>query len=132
MLLQFTSLRFLISDVYAGFAEAQGLMRVDENTLTLEFEIKDSLVGLLKSGVKEVRVPISEIDSVTLNKGLFKTSFIIRTQRLSSLGDLPKQERGQLRLHLSREDRETAEWLISFLMLRISEKKLNLLDGNDA
>lgn len=107
-------------------------MRVDENTLTLEFEIKDSLVGLLKSGVKEVRIPIGEINSVILKKGWFKTAFIIRAQRLSSLGELPKQDRGQLRLYLSREDRETAEQLVSFLMLRISENKLELLDVNDA
>jgi hypothetical protein len=90
MLPQFTSLPFLIPEVYAGFAEVQGIMRVDENTLMLEFEIRDSLVGMLKSGVKEIRIPISEIVSVTLNKGWFKISFIIRTQKLSSLGDLPK------------------------------------------
>ena len=125
----FTILRFLIPEVYAGFAEAQGLMRVDENTLMLEFEIRDSLVGLLKSRIKEIKIPISEIDSVTLNKDWFKISLIIRTQKLSSLGDLPKQERGQIKLHLSHEDGEIAEWLVSFLMLSISDKKLNLLDG---
>lgn len=130
MIPQFTSLRFLIPEVYAGFAEAQGLMRVYENTLILEFEIRDSLVGLLKSGVKEIGILISEIDSVILNKDWFKISFIIRTQKLSSLGDLPKQERGQIKLHLSLEDEEIAEWFASFLMLKISEKKLNLLDGN--
>lgn len=131
MIPEFISLPFLILDVYEGFAVAKGLMRVDENTLTLEFEIEDSFIGLFKSGVKEVRIPIDEIDSVTLKRGWFATALIIRTQRLSSLGKLPKQDRGQIRLNLSGEDRKTAESVVSFVMLRISEKKLNLLDVND-
>jgi len=131
MIPEFISLPFLILDVYEGFAVAKGLMRVDENTLTLEFEIKDSFIGLFKSGVKEVRIPIDEIDSVTLKRGWFATALIIRTQRLSSLGKLPKQDRGQIRLNLSGEDRKTAKSVVSFVMLRISEKKLNLLDVND-
>jgi hypothetical protein len=131
MIPEFTSLPFLILDVYEGFAVAKGLMRVNENTLTLEFEIKDNFLGLFKSGVKEVRISIDEIDSVTLKKGWFKIAFIIRTQKLSSLGKLPKQDHGQIRLNLLREDRKTAESVVSFLMLRISEKKLKLLDVND-
>ncbi|MBD2451308.1 hypothetical protein H6G76_30115 [Nostoc sp. FACHB-152] len=123
------TLPFVIPDIYAGFAEAQGIIRIEDNTLILEFVIRDSLVGLLKSGVKEIRIPISEIVSVTLNKGWFKISLIIRTQKLSSLGNLPKQEAGQIKLSLLREDGEIAEKLALFLRLKISEEKLNLLDG---
>lgn len=129
MITQYTVLPFLIPEVYAGFAEAQGIMRVDDNTLTLEFEIRDSLVGLFNSGMKEIEIPLKEVISITLNKGWFKIAFIIRTQKLNSLGNLPKQQRGQIKLYLSYEDEEIAEWLVSFLMLKISEKKLNLLDG---
>ncbi|MEQ8537097.1 MAG: hypothetical protein RIB93_06495 [Coleofasciculus sp. D1-CHI-01] len=130
MTLPSISLPFSFANVYEGFAKAQGILRVDENALTLEFEIKDNLFGVLKSGIKEVIIPIQYIESVTLNKSWLRTALVVRVQRLKLLSYIPKHDQGQVWLYISRNDRYIASQVASFLRLRISENEINLLDTN--
>jgi len=128
MTLPCPSLPFSFANVYEGFAKAQGILRVDENALTLEFEIKDNLFGVLKSGIKEVIIPIQYIDAVTLNKSWLRTALVVRVQSLKLLGHIPKHNQGQLWLYISRKDRNIASNFASCLRLKISENQLELLD----
>lgn len=128
MTLPCPSLPFSFANVYEGFAKAQGILRVDENALTLEFEIKDNLFGVLKSGIKEVIIPIQYIESVTLNKSWLRTALIVRVQSLKILSHIPKHNQGQLWLYISWKDRDIASKFASFLRLKISENQLKLLD----
>ncbi|MFP4121913.1 MAG: hypothetical protein ACOC07_15720 [Coleofasciculus sp.] len=124
------SLPFSFANVYEGFAKAQGILRVDEDTLTLEFEIKDNFFGVLKSEIKEVIIPIQYIESVTLNKSWLKTVLIVRVQSLKILSHIPKHNQAQLWLYISRKDRNIASKFASFLRLKISENEIKLLDAN--
>ncbi len=63
-----SSLPFSIS-MYAGLAKADGLLRLEGNSLVLEFEIQDRALGLLKSELKELRIPIFEIEHLELANG---------------------------------------------------------------
>lgn len=49
-------------DLFAGFAEGKGLAKASPTELILEFVVRDSLVNLLKSRLKEIRIPRTEID----------------------------------------------------------------------
>jgi len=125
------SIPFSIS-VYEGFAEAQGLIRFDEgeNTLILEFQVKDGFVGFLKSGLKEVRIPISEIESVRLKDRLWmKPVLIIRASQLSTLSDIPESSQGEVKLHVSRKNKRDARLLASNVMLTLSDYELKKLGG---
>ncbi|MEQ9549525.1 MAG: hypothetical protein RIM23_07895 [Coleofasciculus sp. G3-WIS-01] len=130
MTLPSISIPFSFVNVYEGFAKAQGILRVDENTLTLEFEIKDNFFGVLTSGIKEVIIPIKYIDSVTLNKNWLRTTLVVRVQSLKLLSHIPKHNQGKLWLYISRNDRDIASRFASFLRLKISENEINLLDTN--
>jgi hypothetical protein len=130
MTLPCPSLPFSFANVYEGFAKAKGILRVDENALILEFEIKDNLFGVLKSGIKEVIIPIQYIDSVTLNKSWLRTALVVRVQSLKLLGHIPKHNQGQIWLYISRNNRDIASQFASFLRLKISENQLELLDNN--
>ena len=60
---------FTVTDLFAGFAEGKGLAKATPSELTIEFMIKDSVVNVFKSGLKEIRIPQSEIDFVRYKQG---------------------------------------------------------------
>jgi hypothetical protein len=72
---------FTISGIHSGLAEAEGLMRLEDDVLTLECETKDTVMGVLKSGVKEFHIPLSALDSVSYNKRLFGARIRIQAKK---------------------------------------------------
>ena len=53
---------FKFSKLYAGFGEGGGLLRDGGDHLGVEFQLKDALVGLVKSGVLKVAALVPEPD----------------------------------------------------------------------
>ena len=45
------------TSTYGGLGAIRGLMRVEGGALVLEFQVKDTVLGILKSSPKEVRAP---------------------------------------------------------------------------
>jgi hypothetical protein len=118
------SLPFSIPHVYEGLANAKGIARVEAAQLILEFEVKDGLFGMIKSGVREVRIPFDDLADLELHKGWFGTKLSIRTRRMATSSQIPGSEAGIARLHVARKDRPTAEMLVSTLLLDLSERQL--------
>lgn len=125
---QFISLPFSIANVYQGFAEANGIAKASEAGLLLEFQVKDGLMGVLKSRIKEVQIPINEIFSVELQVIWFVTRLIIRTKSMAILSDVPGNKAGQIALWIARKDREVARELVSVLRLTMTQKELDSLN----
>jgi hypothetical protein len=71
---------FELGYVYQGFASGNGLLRDEDQHLCLEFQVQDAVVGLIKSGITQLRIPIADLASVTLEKSWFGlcTSMVIR------------------------------------------------------
>ena len=65
----------------------RGLLRLNADDLILEFEIKDNVFGVLKSGAKDVRIRFGDIESIDLRVGRFSTALVIRTSTLSALAN---------------------------------------------
>lgn len=102
-------------EVYEGLGAAEGLLRLDGDALLLEFEVKDSLIGVLTSGLKQAVVPLNEVDRVTWNEGWIGSRLIVQTSSLQAVRDVPARRQGQVRLNISRKDREAARRLVSAL-----------------
>lgn len=118
------SLPFSIPNVYEGLANARGIARVASSELILEFEVKDGLLGMFKSGVREVRIPFDDLADLELRKGWFSTRVCIRTRSMGAASQIPGSEGGRTLLHVAREDRRIAEVLVSTLLLNLSEREL--------
>ena len=105
---------------YGGLAVCEGMLRDEGDHLVLEYQSKEALVGgMLKSNVREVRIPRDILSSVTLRKtwlGL-KTELVIQTTRMVPLADLPGMSQGQLALEIARRDRQSAEKLVADIRL---------------
>jgi hypothetical protein len=111
---------FTIGDLYGGLGECHGLLRDDGDHLAFEFQTQDSLAGIIRSNVKEVRVPLKELVSVTLTKGWLGTTWlgvtiVIQAARLETLKDVPGMNQGRVELSIARKDRDAAERLVADL-----------------
>ncbi len=105
---------FTIAKVYGGLARADGLLRFDGQTLTLEFQLKDDVVGYVAFGVKTVAVPVSEMVAFDWISGWFsgRSTLELRVDRLETLQQVPRNERGSVRLRIAREDFSHAQALV--------------------
>ena len=75
MSLQYLSVPFKTDEVYSGFAELNGIMHVTEAGLKLEFQVKDSILGVLKSKAKSMLIPFHELGEVQYRKNFFVSKF---------------------------------------------------------
>ena len=49
---------------YAGFGSVKGLISLESPELVLEFETCDAILGVIKTSPKEIRLPLSDIESL--------------------------------------------------------------------
>src|SRR5438046_1695176 len=98
-------LPFTATNLFAGLAQRKGLATAGHSELTLEFVIKEKELNVLKGGIKELRVPISEIDVIRLKQGWFGSKVQIRVKQMKWLADLPGCHNGELTLHVARRNR---------------------------
>jgi len=107
-------------ETYAGFGKCEGLLRDEGEVVSLEFQIKDTVAGILKSGIKNVRVPLTELASVTITKGWLGTGWlgvtiVIQGTRMETLKDIPGMSMGRVELRIARKDRDAAERFVAGL-----------------
>jgi len=104
---------------YQGLAESSGLLRDEGGDLVLEYQSRDAVVGILKSGVREARIPRDMIASVTIETGWFGlgAKVVIQTTSMQPIADVPGMNRGRLVLAIAMENRPAAERLIAGLGL---------------
>jgi hypothetical protein len=100
----FTSVPFKTE---SGLSQIDGIAKFSSAGIVLEFESK--FFGLIKGGIKEMRVGIDEILDVKFKKGLFKAGakIQIRLKNFTRLTELPSQD-GKLTLKIKREDFDLA------------------------
>ena len=111
---------FTLSNVFGGFAEGEGLLHNEGTHLCLEFQVKDGILGVLKSEVRELRIPLENVASVTLTKGWFGTNWfgvkiVIQADRMEAFQDVPGASQGRLELSISRKNYEAAEDFVYYL-----------------
>ena len=112
---QAITIPFAVPGLFGGFAEGKGLAKASGTELTLEFVVKDSVVSVLSSGMKEIRIPREEIDAVRIKRGWFGAKVYIRVKSLKWLAGLPGCDNGEVALHIARRDRDQAAAFVRLL-----------------
>ena len=103
-------------------------MRADADALTLEFEIKDNILGVMKSDVQRVAIPFDQIDEVRLRSNLFRTELEIRANSIEVVAEVPGHEHGRVRLKVPRQYRREARVVAHEASLKVSQSKLDRLE----
>ncbi len=123
-----SSVPFKITNISHGFQEANGLFTLEEEGLQLEFEVKDTIVGAVKSEVKTVQIPYSSLESITFKKGLLSAKIILEGVSMNVFSKLPGVEVATCTLKVKRKDRKEAEALASQAKLGLSEYRLSEME----
>ena len=115
---------FSIPNSTHGLSETTGIARLEKNELVLEYQVKDSVLGVIKSDVKERRVPISELVDVKYRKGFLWPSMKFYARSMSVFEDIPGHEQGELQIHFERKHRTAARRLHSSIEIQLSNQML--------
>ncbi|MBA2378004.1 MAG: hypothetical protein H0V76_00330, partial [Blastocatellia bacterium] len=85
------------------------------------------LFGLIGGGVKEVRLPLSEILDITFKKGIFGRSakIQVRTRSYAALAELPAED-GKLTLKLVKDDIERGRSAVDHIRREVTEYEAEL------
>ena len=120
----FTSVPFK-TETHHGLSSINGVAKFSSAGIVLEFESK--LFGIIKGGVKEVRLPLADILDVKFRKGFLKRGarIEIRLKSFAQLNELPNRD-GKITLKLARDDFETARNAVALLQNNLSEHRESL------
>jgi hypothetical protein len=108
-------LHFKINEVYQGLAKAEGIMYTDEKALILEYEVKDSMFGVIKSDPKKLVIPIALISNVRFSSNFLLSRFKFDVNDLKLLSKFPGAKEGRVKLAIKRRNKEAGFALASFL-----------------
>lgn len=93
------SIEFAMTDLDAwGMREVHGLAHLEPDALVLEF--RTSLMGLVRTGLKEVRIPLLELVDVEFDYRIFYTLIRLRTRTLKTLEGIPGVTGASVKLQL--------------------------------
>lgn len=119
---------FVIDNISHGLQKAGGLLKWEEDRLILEFQVEDAIVGLFKSDVEEVTIPISELQGVEFKKNIFSAKLIIEARSMKTMRDIPGSEQATCTMKIKRGDRDKASRLVSRIQLALSEYRLDQME----
>ena len=120
---------FVIDELNGGFMKMAGTIRLEGETLRLEFYKTDNVFEAYKSDLKTL-----EIDLGDLNEIEFKKSFLgggkltLKANSEQVFGGLEGMEVGVRVLKVKRKEREAALSVTSRARLLLSERRLRELD----
>lgn len=121
----FTSIPFKIEGMHGGFSQVEGIGKFSSAGIVLEFEAK--IFGIMKTGVKEVRIPLAEILDVKFKKGFLKygAKIEIRLKSFAKLNELPSKD-GKVQLQIHRDDHSMAENVVKEIQNHLENFVRNL------
>ena len=120
----FTSIPFK-TKTESGFSHVNGIAKFSGAGIILEFA--SQFLGLIGTGVKEVRLPLAEILDVIFKKGFFKrgAKIVVRAKNFATLTMLPSKE-GKLTLNIEAADHRRAEEAVEKLNQELAEYNRSL------
>jgi len=115
---RFITIPFKIEGAHGGFSVVSGMAKISRAGVVLEFEAK--VFGIMKTGIKEVRVHLKEIEDVKNKRRFFKYTLEIWLNNFKTLSEIPTKD-GRIILQISKDDRPRADEAIRILQSAKSE-----------
>lgn len=95
-----------------GLSDTQGMVSLEDGKVIIEYQTADAMLGLLKTGIKVIEIPIEGIVSARLEQKLWSTDFVLQGKSMRSLGNVPGVSRGAMRVKIARGSTGAANQLI--------------------
>lgn len=113
-----------------GLAELTGLLRVEKDTIVLEYSLKDEMLGMFNSDLKVLNIPFHTVEEIRVKKKWFSARFEIHLNRLPKTDKSLSLNGNVISFIIKKNEVQKAHSIRSSLMLRISEKRLRDLDDD--
>ena len=110
------SIPFEISEVHAGFSEAKGIVRIEDEFLVIQVQIVT--MGLFKQKPEIIKIEFAAIDEIRLEKRLISDRLYIRPKRLKLLEVVPGKHAMEVKLKIRRKHRTRTLLLIDAVRRR--------------
>lgn len=114
-----------------GLQEAHGFLFYEGHTIFLEYQKEDGILGIVKSDIKEAKIPFSAVSDITFSKNLFSSSVEIFANKMKDFEGVDMAKRGVIKIKIKRKHRKEAESMISSIRYQLSEHRLHLLEEED-
>ena len=109
------SIPFATDDVHGGFSEGRGAVRVEDDEIILEVQVK--LLGMIDRGVQTFRFDLTDLESVEHSRNMVRDCVTLRTRPMDIITRVPGSSEGRLRLKFKRRYRRAVDTLIDKLDL---------------
>ncbi|MCB9069811.1 MAG: hypothetical protein H6629_18690 [Calditrichae bacterium] len=119
---------FKIPSVYSDLGEGDGVLHLENDQILIEYQIKDAFIGVLKSNIQKVIVPLVDIHDIVFQSKLIHSKLILSTKKMSTLANIPGSEKGEIKLNIARSDKANAQQFVEDVMFRVSELRLKQMD----
>ena len=91
--------------------------RCEDDVLIVEFHMQDSLIGLCKSKVKTIQIPLPALAAAHFQSKLFTAVVTLHVHSIHMVQDIPGSCQGEVRLHAARTYRKIARAFVTELGL---------------
>jgi predicted Ser/Thr protein kinase len=106
-------LPFEIKQVMAGFGSANGLLRLVDEKLQLQFEVR--MFNMIRAAWNEVEIAMEDLGDARLYTGYSGDRLVLRLNDLGRASSLPGVKQGTLTLHCKAESRPLAQQLVTHI-----------------
>ena len=107
-------------DQYEGLATSQGIVSFVEDAIVIQYETKDAVFGMAKSGLKEIEIPLDVVEEVTFEAGLFRSKLTIVVSDMVYCVDIPGSSGNRVSLPIKKKYADNAEDFVQAIRLRAS------------
>ncbi|MET1254085.1 hypothetical protein [Aliikangiella maris] len=114
-----------LEDSLEGLAESVGLLSQTPHSLKIQFQTKDAILGLIKSGVKVIEIPMKNVLEISIKKSIFSHKIIISVDDLNYVSQLPYTGNHEISLSVSRKNIDQAIDFVRSIRLDMSERVYN-------
>lgn len=115
--------------IFGGFGLISGMLSLTEDCLVLEYEVKDSILGVIKSTPKKIKFQFSELISCDFNKSWFKSNLKIKTNIFLSTKGISGTNGNEINFKIQKSDSYLAYEFASVLNSKIAETYINKIDN---
>ena len=121
--MQSFSIPIKLSDSFEGLAESKGLLLTQEESLNIQFQTKDAILGMVKSGLIEVNIPFKNLTELSYKKSLFGNKLILKVDNLRIIEKIPNCDSNEVVLSIARGDIDQAIDFVRAVKMDMSEKE---------
>lgn len=121
--MQSFSIPIKLADSFEGLAESKGLLISNDEVILIQFQTVDAILGVVKSGLTEVKLPLANIVELSYKKSLFGNKLILKVDNLRLIEKLPECNNNEVVLSVARKDIDDAIDFVRAIKLDMSEKE---------